>query len=360
MVSAESTATVTRDPARARAPSLVASATSLARSRSSPRPARAMPSISAMVAQVKAAWPSWAWRAARAVHLCALTWGRRRRPGRACAMVARLWSSRSRCTRRAGVVRCPVFTVGSVPKGPGPERIREGRSTVGVHDGSLDGRCLQPGGRLSRQGALPTRGARRLYRRHRRLAAQRLQPHRLRAGPPGCGDGRCLTAVRGCAVRRQGAGTGPGLAVHRCLHDLQGSHRRSRRHLGRPAPGHRCRAGGTDHGQRIRWHQLHVDRVARHHPQSLEPWPHPRRVVGRNRGRRVGRAAAHRHRERRGRIHPHPGRVLRSLRPEGHLRPHPAGPAGQHDAAHDGARLPHQVGPGHGPLLRCLQRLRSA
>ena len=43
----------TRTRARASAPSRLASATSLASNRSSPRPARAMPSISATVAQVK-------------------------------------------------------------------------------------------------------------------------------------------------------------------------------------------------------------------------------------------------------------------------------------------------------------------
>ena len=57
MVSSESTATVTRAPDRASTPSRVASATSLARRRSSPSPARAMPSISAMVAQVNPVCP---------------------------------------------------------------------------------------------------------------------------------------------------------------------------------------------------------------------------------------------------------------------------------------------------------------
>ena len=105
MVSGESTATVTRDPAPARTPRREASTTSLASSRSSSNPARAKPSISAMVAQVNPGWPASACRAARAVHLCALTWGRKLRPGRASAMVLRLVSSSSCCTTNAGVVR---------------------------------------------------------------------------------------------------------------------------------------------------------------------------------------------------------------------------------------------------------------
>jgi len=48
--------------------------------------------LTLMVAQVNAGFPSAAWRAANAVHLWALTWGRRRGPGRAAAMATRLWS----------------------------------------------------------------------------------------------------------------------------------------------------------------------------------------------------------------------------------------------------------------------------
>ena len=73
MVTSESTATVTATPSRTSAPRRVASTTSLANRRSWPSPARAMPSISAMVAQVKAVWPSSAWRPASLVHLWALT-----------------------------------------------------------------------------------------------------------------------------------------------------------------------------------------------------------------------------------------------------------------------------------------------
>ena len=57
IVASESTATVTRAPRLANAPSRLASTTSLASSKSSPRPASAMPSISRMVAQVNAVLP---------------------------------------------------------------------------------------------------------------------------------------------------------------------------------------------------------------------------------------------------------------------------------------------------------------
>jgi hypothetical protein len=54
MIGSASTAMVTRTPPRTRSPRRVASTTSLAKSRSSDNPTRAIPSISAMVAQVKA------------------------------------------------------------------------------------------------------------------------------------------------------------------------------------------------------------------------------------------------------------------------------------------------------------------
>ena len=111
-VSGESTATVTRAvPVPTRAPSRRVSSTSLASSRSSPNPAAAMPSISRTVAQQKPWWPAEASRVARAVHLKALTWGRRVEPGRATDMAATLWSSTDASASRAGVVRSPARMV---------------------------------------------------------------------------------------------------------------------------------------------------------------------------------------------------------------------------------------------------------
>ena len=76
---------------------------------------------------------------------------------------------------------------------------------------------------------------------------------------------------------------------------------------------------------RVRRHQLHLDRAARHDAQSLEPRTHAGRLVGRHRGRRGRRPAPDRHRERRRRLHPQPGRLQRAVRAEGDLRPDPQG-----------------------------------
>src|SRR5580704_12403034 len=118
IVASESTANVTRAPRLANAPSRLASATSLANSKSSPSPASAMPSISRMVAQVQALFPSAAWRAANAVHLCALTWGRSCPPGNASAIVRRLASRRPASTTNAGVVNSESFTVAEASERP--------------------------------------------------------------------------------------------------------------------------------------------------------------------------------------------------------------------------------------------------
>ena len=125
-VASESTATVTRAPVRASAPSRLASATSLASNRSSPRPASAMPSISFTVAQVKAVLPRAAWRAASAVHLCALTCGRSRSPGSASAIVRRLASRAAASTTSAGVVSSEIFMSTEASDRPRREQRRSG------------------------------------------------------------------------------------------------------------------------------------------------------------------------------------------------------------------------------------------
>ncbi len=84
-----------------------------------------------------------AWRAANAVHLWALTWGRRRLPGSASDMVVKLASSSSRWTTNAGVVSSPVFTGEAYPRVQGrprpPERPWRRRSTVDLYDHAVDG-----------------------------------------------------------------------------------------------------------------------------------------------------------------------------------------------------------------------------
>ncbi len=124
-VSGESTATVMRAPvSSATAPRRVQSSTSLARRRSSPRPARAIPSISRTVAQQNVRCPAAASSRASAVDLKAFTCGRRRAPGCAAAIVATLWSKAPRSTTSAGVGTSPSFTgrnltpSGSAPVGP--------------------------------------------------------------------------------------------------------------------------------------------------------------------------------------------------------------------------------------------------
>src|SRR5438552_11082597 len=112
MVASESTATVTRASS---APRRVQSITSLASSRSWPRPAAVIPSTSRMVAQVNPGWPACAWRLAKEVHLWALTWGRRRDPGRASAIVLRLWPTAPASTTRAGVVSSATCTPPAYP-----------------------------------------------------------------------------------------------------------------------------------------------------------------------------------------------------------------------------------------------------
>ena len=83
--------------------------------------------------------------------------------------------------------------------------------------------------------------------------------------------------------------------------------------------------GRPDHGQRVRRAQRQRHQAQRRHPQPVAARAHRRRVLGRI-GRGGGRRApAHRHRRRRRRLDPHPGRVLRPGRHEGHRRAHPPG-----------------------------------
>ena len=104
MVSGESTATVTRaDPAATNAPKRFASNTWLANNKSPPKPAAAMPSTSATVAQQNAVWPALAKRCANVVDLNAFTWGRKANPGRRAAMVATLASKTVKSATKAGV-----------------------------------------------------------------------------------------------------------------------------------------------------------------------------------------------------------------------------------------------------------------
>jgi aspartyl-tRNA(Asn)/glutamyl-tRNA(Gln) amidotransferase subunit A len=71
-----------------------------------------------MVAHVKAVLPRAAWRAANAVHLCALTCGRSFAPGSACAIVRKFASRRAASTTSAGVVNSEIFTAAEASEPP--------------------------------------------------------------------------------------------------------------------------------------------------------------------------------------------------------------------------------------------------
>src|SRR5215207_3645467 len=174
IVASESTAIVMRASRAARRCSRSGSTTSFARSRSSPSPAFAMPSISLGVAHVKVRWPRAACSRASAVVLCAFTCGRQRSPGSAAAIAARLCSKAPVSTTSAGVGRsCTVvmrmraLQNGDVARGPPARRGRlphRGPSTA-------------PAARLSDPGLAMGRGARRVARAGRRLrrGASRVQ-----------------------------------------------------------------------------------------------------------------------------------------------------------------------------------------
>ena len=87
----------------------------------------------------------------------------------------------------------------------------------------------------------------------------------------------------------------------------------------------RHRAGRRHDGQRVRRPQRERHEDQRRHPQPVAPRPHGRRlvlgVVGGG-GRRPGQPGDGR---RRRRVDPHPCRLHRPARDEGHVRPHPRG-----------------------------------
>ena len=116
-VASLSTATVTRPGQSARARRRTGSTHSFASSRSSPRPARAMPTISRGVAPVKWVCPRRACSRASSVHLCALTCGRSRAPVSAALIVSRLRASAVVSTTNAGVERsATAVTRGSMTR----------------------------------------------------------------------------------------------------------------------------------------------------------------------------------------------------------------------------------------------------
>ena len=124
------------------------------------------------------------------------------------------------------------------------------------------------------------------------------------------------TAVRRGADRDQGQPPGGRSAVDQRQRSLRRLRGRSRRALRPPAARRRVRDRRQDGAARDAA-ILPTTRAARTgHPQPVGPRPHPRRLQRRLGGRGGGRHGADRPRQRRRRLDPHPGRLLRPGRPE--------------------------------------------
>ena len=92
--------------------------------------------------------------------------------------------------------------------------------------------------------------------------------------------------------------------------------------------------------------------------QSVGPAAHARRLLGRRRGGRGGRPGAGRARQRRRRLDPHPGGVLRPRRAQAGARPHLAGARARRLLAGD-RRGAHAHRRRHGGDPRRARRLRA-
>ena len=146
----------------------------------------------------------------------------------------------------------------------------------------------------------------------------------------GARERSALAARRAVRRARRRAGVGEGPDPRRRLADAARlAHRRSGRAVGRRRAGDRAPARSRrgdprqDRDARVRLQGRDQLAADRHHAQPVESGEDAGRVVGRHggRGRLRHGAALGRHRRRRQR--PHPGRVLRQLRPEAELRPRP-------------------------------------
>ena len=223
IVASESTATVMRAPARAtrragRVDHLVR------QRRSSPSPARAIPSISrdgrAGERGVARRRPGGSPERCTCVFTC----GRNRVARAGPAMIRTLPSSRSASTRSAGVVSSVILIPGTLPTARvtrwGVAGYCPHVSTPWLGDACSLVEAFRAG-TLSPLEALDSSIA-----AIGGVAAQRLQLHRLRPGEGGGSPGRPVLPLRGRAVRRQGAREGGGLALHGGIRDLPGPGRR--------------------------------------------------------------------------------------------------------------------------------------
>ena len=112
----------------------------------------------------------------------------------------------------------------------------------------------------------------------------------------------------------------------------------------------RRRPRRTDDGERVRRPQRQHHEAQRRDAQPVAARPFDRRLVGRQFGGRGRRARHARHRRRRWRFDPHPGRLHRPARDEGHLRPHPARARTRSPPEHGRARWPGPLGARRGAL----------
>ena len=116
-------------------------------------------------------------------------------------------------------------------------------------------------------------------------------------------------------------------------------------------------SGRPDDRERVRRPQRQRHEAQRRHPQPVAARAHGRRLVGRLRGRGRRWARLARDRRRRRRIDPHPGRLHRPARHEGHVRTDPPRTARVHAPEHRRARQPRALGARRGALLRRVRRL---
>ena len=150
-----------------------------------------------------------------------------------------------------------------------------------------------------------------------------------------------------------------GWPVHRGVARLPGRRRHLQRHDGRPPARRRRRHPGRPHArQRVRRPERLGQSPPRRVPQPLAAREDGRRLIGRIVGRGRGWPRHDCEWRRRRRLDPHPRRVQRPGRHEGHRWPHPSRPDDL-DPPHDrGARLHGPLGPRRLPLVRRHQRLR--
>ena len=169
-------------------------------------------------------------------------------------------------------------------------------------------------------------------------------------------DCRPLETVRGGAHGHQGARTRQGLALHRGLARVPGSHRRpnvpSHRAVARARRG---RPGRSHDGKRVRGPQRFGHQAERCHPQPVAARPHRRWFLERFGGSSGRRDREPRDGRRRRWFDPHSRGVHRPARIQGHVRSDPAQPARVHAAEHGGRRQSVAIGTRLGSLSRCVR-----